>query len=44
MSNYWQDPCGVVIQGPRPPAPKDVVINNGGVTRPGWFDGTLVRG
>lgn len=44
MRDYWQDSLGTVIQGPRPGNPGDVTITNGGQTRPGWYNGSVVEG
>jgi hypothetical protein len=47
MSDYQKDVCGTIfkpVHGTRQVGPGDVIINNNGVTRPGWFNGTHVQG
>jgi hypothetical protein len=47
MSDWHQDNCGTIFRptggGPLT-GPTTVTINNNGVTRPGWFNGTNVQG
>lgn len=47
MNNYQTDVCGTIfkpVNGTRQVGPGQVTINNQGIERPGWFDGTHVQG